>query len=154
TRAAHAAATDAIRKLQEIAAKTLGGSPEAYRVAGERVFSDGRGMTLAQAAQKAVEFGGRYDGHELPGDIHAYTKESATALAGEGLVGVAKGAYARDGVSKSLVAGFAEVEVDLETGRFRVLDFLAVADVGTVLHPRNLGGQIVGGVMMGLGHAT
>ncbi len=33
TRAAHAAATDAIKKLQEIAAKTLGGSPESYKVA-------------------------------------------------------------------------------------------------------------------------
>jgi Molybdopterin-binding domain of aldehyde dehydrogenase len=28
-----------------------------------------------------------------------------------------------------------------------------VADVGTVIHPRNLGGQILGGVMLGLGHA-
>jgi len=34
-----------------------------------------------------------------------------------------------------------------------VLDFLAVADVGTVIHPRALGGQINGGVMLGLGHA-
>ena len=34
TRAAHAAATDAIKKLQEIAAKTRGGNPEAYKVAG------------------------------------------------------------------------------------------------------------------------
>ena len=34
TRAAHAAATDAIKKLQEIAAKTHGGNPEAYKVAG------------------------------------------------------------------------------------------------------------------------
>jgi CO/xanthine dehydrogenase Mo-binding subunit len=52
-----------------------------------------------------------------------------------------------------LVAGFAEVEVDVETGVYRVLDFLAVADVGTVIHPRNLGGQILGGVMLGFGHA-
>ena len=37
TRAAHAAATDAIKKLQEIAAKALGGNPEAYKVADERV---------------------------------------------------------------------------------------------------------------------
>jgi hypothetical protein len=33
TRAAHAAATDCIKKLQEIAAKTKGGNPEAYKVA-------------------------------------------------------------------------------------------------------------------------
>ena len=31
TRAAHAAATDAIKKLQEIAAKTHGGNPEALQ---------------------------------------------------------------------------------------------------------------------------
>ena len=72
TRAAHAAATDAIKKLQEIAAKTLGGKPEDYDVAERaRLRRGGRSMTLAQAAQKAIELGGKYDGHELPEDINA-----------------------------------------------------------------------------------
>jgi len=110
-------------------------------------------MTFAQAATKAIELGGKFDGHELPKDINAFTKGSATALAGRGLMGVAKDSYGRSGTSKSYVAGFAEVEVDVETGVYRILDFLAVADVGTVLHPRNLGGQILGGVMLGIGHA-
>jgi CO/xanthine dehydrogenase Mo-binding subunit len=153
TRAAHAAATDAKKKLQEIAAKTLGGSPESYQVANERVSSGSRSLTFAQAAQKAIELGGKFDGHELPQDVNAYTKRSATALAGQGLMGVARDNYGRDGTSKSYVAGFAEVEVDVETGVYKVLDFIAVADVGTILHPRNLGGQILGGVMLGLGHA-
>jgi CO/xanthine dehydrogenase Mo-binding subunit len=153
TRAAHAAATDAKNKLQEIAAKALGGSPESYRVADERVSSGGRSLTLAQAAQKAIELGGKFDGHDLPEGINAYTKRSATALAGQGLMGVARDAYGRDGTSKSYVAGFAEVEVDVETGIYRILDYLAVADVGTVIHPRNLGGQVLGGIMLGLGHA-
>ena len=56
-------------------------------------------------------------------------------------------------MSKSFVAGFAEVEVDVETGKYEVLDFLAVADCGTVIHPRALGGQLLGGVMLGVGHA-
>jgi CO/xanthine dehydrogenase Mo-binding subunit len=153
TRAAHAAATDAKKKLQEIAAKTLGGSADSYQLANERVSSGGRSLTFAQAAQKAIEIGGRYDGHELPADINNFTKKSATALAGLGLMGVARDNYGRDGASKSYVAGFAEVEVDVETGAYKVLDFVAVADVGTVIHPRNLGGQILGGVMLGLGHA-
>ena len=51
-------------------------------------------------------------------------------------MGVARDNYGRDGTSKSYVAGFAEVEVDTETGKYQVLDFLAVADVGTVIHPR------------------
>ncbi|HEY7171026.1 MAG TPA: xanthine dehydrogenase family protein molybdopterin-binding subunit [Vicinamibacterales bacterium] len=153
TRAAHAAASDAIRKLQQVAAKTLGGAAESYRVADERVSNGRASMTLAQAAQKAIELGGTFDGHELPEDINAYTKRSATALAGQGLMGVAKDNYGRDGISKSYVAGFAEVDVDVETGKYEVLDFLAVADVGTVIHPRNVGGQILGGIMLGVGHA-
>ena len=34
-------------------------------------------MTLAQAAQRAIELGGNYDGHELPEDINKFTKASA-----------------------------------------------------------------------------
>jgi CO/xanthine dehydrogenase Mo-binding subunit len=152
-RAAHAAASDAKRKLQEIAAQTLGGRPESYVVDNERVSSGGRSMTLAQAAQKAIELGGKYDGHEVPEDINAFTKTSAAALAGQGLMGVARDNYGRQGASKSYVAAFAEVDVDIETGAYQILDILAVADVGTVLHPRNLGGQINGGIMLGIGHA-
>src|SRR5204862_4977446 len=66
TRAAHAAATDAIKKLQEIAAKAKGGKPEAYKVAGGKVSGPGGSLTLAQAAQKAIELKGKYDGSELP----------------------------------------------------------------------------------------
>src|SRR6202030_4183976 len=66
TRAAYATAMEAKQKLQEIAAKSLGGKPENYEVANERVFRKGGGasMTLAQAAAKAIQLGGVYDGHE------------------------------------------------------------------------------------------
>src|SRR5947207_199036 len=153
TRAAHAAGMDAIRKLQEIAAKVHGGSPEAYKVADERISGPGGGMTLAQAAQKAIELGGKYDGHELPDNINAWTKASATALAGQGLMGVARDTYPRDGATHSFVAGFAEVEVDVETGKYHILDYVAVADVGTVVHPHAFGGQVLGPSMLGIGHA-
>ena len=155
TRAAHAAGMDAKKKLQEIAAKDLGGKPEDYEVANERVArkGGGPGMTLAKAAQRAIELGGAYDGHELPKDINQFTRTSATALAGQGLMGVAKDNYPHDGQSRSFVAGFAEVEIDVETGKYHILDYLAVADVGTVIHPRNLGGQILGRSMLGIGHA-
>ena len=154
TRAAHAAGMDAKKKLQEIAAKDLGGRPEDYDVGNERVFRKGGGasMTLAKAAQRAIDLGGPYDGHELPKDINRFTTASATALAGQGLMGVAKDNYPRDGQSRSFVAGFAEVEIDIETGKYHILDYLAVADVGTVVHPRALGGQILGRSMLGIGH--
>jgi xanthine dehydrogenase molybdenum-binding subunit len=154
TRAAHAVAMDARKKLQEIAAKDLGGKPEDYDVANERVFrkGGGAGMTLARAAQRAIQLGGAYDGHELPKDINKFTVASATALSGQGLLAVARDTYPHDGQTFSFVASFAEVEVDVETGQYHILDFLAYADVGTVLHPRALGGQILGRSILGIGH--
>jgi xanthine dehydrogenase molybdenum-binding subunit len=155
TRAAYAAAMDAKKKLQEIAAKKLGGKPELYEVAHERVFrkGGGAGMSLAQAAKHAIELGGIYDGHEAPADVHKLTKASVAALAGQGLVAAAKDNYPRDGNTYSYVASFAEVEVDIETGKYHIVDFLASADVGTVIHPRALGGQVLGRSTLGIGHA-
>ena len=59
----------------------------------------------------------------------------------------------RDGVTHSYVASFAEVEVDVETGHYHIVDFLAYADVGSVIHPAALGGQILGRSTLGIGHA-
>ena len=155
TRAAHAAAMDGKQKLQEIAAKTLGGKPEQYEVANERVFRKGGGgsMTLAQAAQHAIQLGGKYDGHEPPDDVNKFTKASIAAMAGQGLLASAKDKYPRDGQTFSYVACFAEIEADVETGKYEITDFLAVADVGTVIHPRAVGGQILGRATLGIGHA-
>src|ERR1017187_464978 len=154
TRAAHAVAMDARQKLQEIAAKSLGGAPEDYTVANERVFRKGSaGMTLAQSARRAIELGGKYDGHEAAADVNKVTRASIASLAGQGLVAAAKDNYPRDGMTHSYVASFAEIEVDVETGKYYVVDFLAYADVGTVIHPRALGGQVLGRSILGIGHA-
>ena len=153
TRAAHAAATDAIAKLQEIAAKIKGGNPAAWKVVDGKVVGPGGTVTFAQAAQKAIELGGKYDGHELPADINALTKTSATNLAGQGLMAVAKDNYPRDGQTQSYAVGFAEVEVDVETGKYSILEFVLIGDVGTVVNPRSLQGQAFGGAMLGIGHA-
>jgi CO/xanthine dehydrogenase Mo-binding subunit len=155
SRANYAAGLDAKAKLQEIAAKKFGGKPEGYEVGNGRVFprgNPGGGMTLAKAAEAAIQLGGKYDGHEAPKQVHQMTKDSVKALAGQGLVGVAKDEFGQKGVTLSFVAGFAEVEADVETGQYHVLDYLAVADVGTVLHPRALGAQLHGGGIQGLGH--
>ena len=151
TRSAHAVGTAAKARLQELAAKTYGGNPASYPVANGRV---GR-MTFAEAGKKAIELGGAWDGHEVPetNNINAFTKRSVAGLAGQGLIVAARDNYPRNGASQSFVAGFAEVEVDVETGAYQVLEFTAIADCGTVLNPRSLQGQTFGGVMLGIGHA-
>jgi xanthine dehydrogenase molybdenum-binding subunit len=156
TRANYAAGLDAKRKLQEIAAKELGGTPEAYDVGNGRVYrrgNPGQGMTFAKAAERAIALGGKYDGHEVSPSVNSMTKASAQALAGQGLMGVAKDEFPHRGSTFSFAAAFAEVEVDLETGQHTILDYLPVADVGTVLHPRSLGAQLHGGGIQGFSHA-
>ena len=53
----------------------------------------------------------------------------------------------------SFAAQAAEVEVNTLTGEVRVLRVIAASDVGTVVNPLGLQGQVEGGVMMGLGNA-
>ena len=68
----------------------LGGAPEDYDIGGERVFAKsdaGKGLTYAQAAQRAIELGGKFDGHEVAQDLNVMTKASAAGVAGTGLVG-------------------------------------------------------------------
>jgi CO/xanthine dehydrogenase Mo-binding subunit len=47
----------------------------------------------------------------------------------------------------------AEVEVDIETGKVKVNRVIASHDVGKAIHPKNVIGQIMGGVAMGTGFA-
>ncbi|HEV2322378.1 MAG TPA: xanthine dehydrogenase family protein molybdopterin-binding subunit [Terracidiphilus sp.] len=155
TRAGHAVGLECVQRLKEVAAKTHGGQPEDYVVANMRVSRKGGGaaMSFAQAAQAAIKLGGIYDGHEANPAVNPYTKKSVAQLAGTGLVASAKDTYKHDGDSFSFLACFAEVEVDKETGKYFITDYLGYADVGTVIHPAALGGQVLGRSTLGIAHA-
>ena len=43
------------------------------------------------------------------------------------------------------------VEVDAQTGKVHILDYAAVHDAGTMVNPKTLGGQVVGGTANGIG---
>lgn len=49
----------------------------------------------------------------------------------------------------SFVAGFAEVEVDVETGDIKLVDYAAGTDAGTIMHPKTYEAQIMGGAIQG-----
>jgi CO/xanthine dehydrogenase Mo-binding subunit len=61
--------------------------------------------------------------------------------------------YASVALPGSYGAHFADVLVDTETGKVKVLDYVAVHDVGRVINPMILEGQLHGGIHMGLGYA-
>jgi len=150
------AALDAKQKLVEIAAQVLGGAPADYDLGNEKVVSKAdpsKSITYAQAAQKAVELGGKFSGKEAPKDINPVTVHGLGMIAGSGLIGVAKDNLPRVGVTPGLTTTFVELQVDVETGKIDILDMLCVADCGTVLHPQGLANQIRGGNVMGIGMA-
>ena len=156
TRQAWVAAQDAKTKLQEIAAMDLGGAPDDYELRSETVVSKSdasKSLTFARAAQRAIELGGKYSGQEAPEDINPMTQRSVAAIAGSGLVGVAKDNLERNGTVPGLCTAFIQIELDTETGKFEVIDFLNVGDVGTVLHPQSLRTQLLGGGVQGFGMA-
>ena len=157
TRAAYVAAADALEKLKAIAAMELGGSADAFDIGGEAVFArdnPSRRISYARAAERAIALGGRYSGHEVPEDIRDVTAAAAANLAGTGLIGVARDNLPRNGTVPALAAGFIEIELDLETGTFEIVDYLGVADCGTVVHPQGLAAQVKGGAVMGFGMAA
>jgi CO/xanthine dehydrogenase Mo-binding subunit len=157
TRTNFVAATDAVNKLKEIAAMDFGGVADDYEIGDHRVFrrdDSTVGMSYAEAAQRAIEIGGRFDGHEVPDELNPMTKASAAGVAGTGLVGVARDNLEQVGTVPALAAGFIEIELDTETGRYEIIDYLGVADCGTVIHPMGLATQTKSGAVMGIGLAT
>ncbi|HVS24674.1 MAG TPA: xanthine dehydrogenase family protein molybdopterin-binding subunit [Gammaproteobacteria bacterium] len=157
SRSSYVAAMDAVAKLKEIAAKDLGGAPTDYEIGGMKVFKKSdpsKSLTYAAAAQRAIELGGKYDGHEPPADVNPMTAASVKALAGTGLVGAAKDNLPLTAQPAAFVASFIQIELDTETGKFDIVDYVAVADCGTVIHPQSLATQIKGGATMGFGLAT
>jgi len=55
--------------------------------------------------------------------------------------------------SRQFATHFVEVEVDMDTGQIKVLDYLALQDSGTVVNPQVLKNQVIGGAICGLGFA-
>ena len=53
----------------------------------------------------------------------------------------------------TFMSGFAEIDLDPETGKLQLLRFVSVADCGKVLNPALARVQAEGGVLMGIGMA-
>ena len=124
------AAFQAKRKLLDAVAAAIGGDASKMDLRGGKVVGAPKELTFDQACAmlptETVEASGEW----------IRTKEPYPFFAGE-------------------VAGvqFAEVEVDVETGRVRVVKVVAVQDCGRVIDPLLARSQINGGVIQGLSYA-
>jgi len=81
-------------------------------------------------------------------------RQLAAGAAGREVVGTASvTSGSPDYVINSFCAHFAEVEVDLRTGRIRVLRYVAAHDSGRIINPNLAENQVSGGVLQFLGIA-
>jgi CO/xanthine dehydrogenase Mo-binding subunit len=115
------------KQILQAAVKLMQTSENELEYLGHEIrCSDGRVMSLDELAQKLSSFEGK---DQL----------------------IAKGTFGGDTSPPPFIAGFAEVEVDLETGKCDVTDYVAVADCGTVINENLARIQVEGGVAMGIG---
>lgn len=139
TSAVYVAAEELAGTIKDLVADRLEASAE------DIVLSGGRAMVVGQpgtevplasiAADMQPKFGGSFpEGRQLPG----LTVERVQAFGG---LAFTSGSHV------------AEVEIDPQTGRVAVLDYVVVHDCGTLLNPMIVDGQIDGGVAHGLGNA-
>ena len=138
------AAEDARTQLLEVASRMVEVPQNDLAVAGQRVVSPGH-------PEVSLTFG----------EVLERAHTSERPILGKGSYG-GKGDYPtlpHKAQSKEYVPGWkyaaqaVEAEIDEETGIVRVRRIASAHDVGKSLNPVSVDGQIVGGVVMGLGYA-
>jgi carbon-monoxide dehydrogenase large subunit len=130
------AAREAKRRIALVAASMLECAPEDVAIDAGRVHVVGvpqRSVTLGDVARAA-------------------TKSPVLVPTGQPGLNTCAYFYPRT-VTWTFGAQAAAVEVDVETGQVRLLDFAAVHDSGRAIHPVIVEGQIQGGVAQGIGAA-
>jgi xanthine dehydrogenase molybdenum-binding subunit len=142
--AAHLAALDARSQVFETAAELLKAKPEELQSNdGSVTVKDdpSRSVTIAQAARSR------------------HFREGGKVVLGEGWYDPPTKLVDKDTYKGNISAAYgfgaqmAEVEVDTETGKVRVLRLVCANDVGFAINPMAVEGQIEGGAQMGLGYA-
>jgi CO/xanthine dehydrogenase Mo-binding subunit len=129
-RAAQAGAVELKSRLEELAAEAMGWPAGSVRLENDRFTTTDAEASFDEVAERIsrgapVEVLGDYDGNHKPGEPGDFE-----------------------------FAGYVvEVEVDRETGAYRIHDVLLVADVGTIINPLAHQGQLEGGLMFGVGAA-
>lgn len=132
------------------AALTLGGSAIALGI--DKLLEQGRHLAAQrlEASIADIEFAeGRF---RIAGTDRSLSLVEVAALAGpDGLTGT--GEFKLSQPTYPNGCHICEVEIDPDTGEVEVIGYVGVEDVGRVLHPAFVEGQIHGGVAQGMGQA-
>jgi len=145
--AARVAAGDARRKLKELAAFELEANVEDLLVKEKKVFVAGspdRSLSYAQLVALSIQ---KQRGDPIIGSGHWRTMRDEPTHPS---LATTKGRWTEN---YAFDAQTAEVEVDTETGKVRLLKAVTAHDCGFPINPLLVEGQIDGQISMALGHA-
>jgi putative selenate reductase molybdopterin-binding subunit len=124
------AATDVASQIREVAAAMLGADRDDLELAGGRVgVPDGASVSLSDVALRS---------------LYAEDQRQIAAVS----------SFVPETSPPPFLASFAEVGVDLRTGALDIVDYVAVVDCGTAIHPRLAEGQVEGAIANGIGYAV
>ncbi len=133
----HIAATAVRTKVLAAAAELLGVAADNLVLEDGRVIAPGSNLSigLGDIAREATGI----PGYALPKGIEPGLEQTTN--------------FMPTGLAYSNAAHCVEVEVDAETGAVRILRYVVVSDCGRLINPVVVEGQIVGGVVHGIGNA-
>jgi CO/xanthine dehydrogenase Mo-binding subunit len=138
------AAAEVRRQLVEAASELIEAAPEDLDVRDGKIFvrgaPHGRAVTVGEAAWSRQY---RRGGEPI---VASGSFDPDSELQDENRYGNESGAY-------NFGVQMAEVEVDPETGKVTILDYVSVADCGTVINPMTAEGQQEGAIAQGIGYA-
>ncbi len=141
-KAVRAAALDAREQLFEVAAALLEANPADLEARDRRIFVKGSPEKAIPISQVVLASVMEKDGNPILGrGFYKAPTEFPNLETGEGN---ATKAY-------SFEAQIAEVEVDPETGKVRLLNMTVGHDTGTTINPLSVEGQLDGSISMGMG---
>jgi CO/xanthine dehydrogenase Mo-binding subunit len=136
-----------IDRIDVVMADT-GRTPPAHVTAGSSTT-----ITTGAAVKLAAEDAKRQLLALVDGIPQAFEPGVAAARRGD-VVGTARvTSGSNEYLTNAFAAHFAEVEVDMRSGRIRVLRYVAAHDSGRIVHPRLAENQVSGGVLQFLGIA-
>lgn len=126
------AATEVRNKVLKIASKKTGLAPDELDIINGKIIERRLNQFICNIEDISMEaFYNRIDAEPITSDVSENVRMNAIAY----------------GVT------FAEVEVDMVTGKIEVLEIYNVHDSGTIINPKLAEGQVHGGVSMSLGYA-
>ncbi len=136
-----------ISALSKRISETLNIERASFEIEGEKIVFTGKTPVAYNDIRTIWDYISAYEkeGFEITYKFDAPPTFESSKAGSEGF---------RSHFAYSFAAHGVLIETDLETKKFKILNIVAAHDAGRAINPKSLYGQIVGGVVMGLGYAV